>query len=208
MKLYPPLYKTGSGIPRDLNSLISLLSQRFGENPDMYKPFGLKGHNGLDWPCPEGTELYASHDGRVTQVSTDEKAGMGVVIEGVDGKTIYWHMSKVIAPKGILVQRGDLIGLSGNTGFSTGPHLHFGYKPLPIDRSNGYDGAVDPKPLLVWDVLPSNSIRMTKEEVRNLYRLAFYREPDAGELTYWEGKPLGEFLKAAIVDRAAFLQKP
>jgi hypothetical protein len=48
----------------------------------MYAQFGIKGHNGLDWPCPEGTELYASHDGRVTQVSTDEKAGMGVVILG------------------------------------------------------------------------------------------------------------------------------
>ena len=51
-----------------------------------------------------------------------------------------------------------------------------------------------------------NDTPMTKAEVTKLYVLAFYREPDAGELAHWEGKPLKEFLSTAIKDRAAFLK--
>ena len=49
---------------------------------------------------------------------------------------------------------------------------------------------------------------MTSEEVKKIYRLAFYRDPDAGELTHWSGKPLLEFLNTAITDRANFLNSP
>lgn len=211
--IYPPIrvfYDRIANREHEIESVKHLLackSQGFGENPDMYAPMGLKGHNGLDWGLKEGTPIYASHNGRVTQVSTDEKAGLGVVITDSDKKTIYWHMSKVIAVKNVLVDSGDIIGLSGNTGFSTGPHLHFGYKPLingnVEDRDNGFDGAVDPSPFFVW--FENN---MTREDVRNLYRLAFYREPTAQETDYWAGKPLADFLKTAIADRATFLQKP
>lgn len=57
-------------------------------------------------------------------------------------------------------------------------------------------------------VVTLKSKHMSQDEVRDLYRLAFYREPDAGELAYWTGKALADFLKTAIVDRAAFLSKP
>jgi hypothetical protein len=49
---------------------------------------------------------------------------------------------------------------------------------------------------------------MTSEEVRKQYRLSFYRDPDAGELAYWTGRPLLEFLNTAIKDRAEFLNSP
>lgn len=48
---------------------------------------------------------------------------------------------------------------------------------------------------------------MNQDEVKKLYVLAFYREPDAGELTFWTGKPLSEFLTTAIKDRSVFLQQ-
>jgi hypothetical protein len=54
-------------------------------------------------------------------------------------------------------------------------------------------------------VLTRNTRTMTAEEVKKQYRLSFYRDPDAGELAYWTGRPLLEFLNTAIKDRAIFL---
>lgn len=56
-------------------------------------------------------------------------------------------------------------------------------------------------------VLSPNKKTMSEQEVRDIYKLAFYRLPDAGELAFWVGKPLAEFLKTAIKDRANFLSQ-
>jgi hypothetical protein len=54
-------------------------------------------------------------------------------------------------------------------------------------------------------VVTKRTQTMTADEVKNLYKLAFYRLPSEDELTYWTGKALADFLKTAISDRAAFL---
>ena len=196
---------THNVVLKNLDEFFKCQTQGFGGNYDIYKQFGIQGHNGLDIAYENGTEVFASHDGIVSFAGQDSSAGKGVTIDGDGIRTIYWHHLEILVVFGQRVSAGELIAKGDSTGFSTGPHLHYGLKLLDssgnvLDRDNGYDGAVDATPFLIW-----YNASMTQEEVRNLYRLAFYREPDAGELTYWSGKALADFLKTAIADRATFL---
>lgn len=86
-----------------------------------------KMHTGMDFTASQGTEIYATGDGIV---ETAEAASIGygrhIIIEhGYGYQTLYGHMSRVKVHKGQKVKRGDLIGYVGNTGSSTGPHLHY-----------------------------------------------------------------------------------
>lgn len=82
-------------------------------------------HRGLDIAIPEGTELYASLDGTVLYASYDDSYGNYVVIQDASGYSVrYAHMSSVSVSEGQTVMHGELVGYSGNTGGSTGPHLH------------------------------------------------------------------------------------
>lgn len=89
-------------------------------------------HNGVDIAMEQGTPLYAAGAGTVIKAGwLDASAGIGVVIQHDDGIiTQYYHMSSTAVPRGVRVEKGTLIGRSGNTGFSTGPHLHFGVRIL------------------------------------------------------------------------------
>lgn len=105
-------------------------------------------HGGLDIGCPEGTKLYAINSGTVASVGNnpDAKAGIHVIIEhenDILGNTssIYMHCTEILVEPGDKIEKGQLIALSGNTGNSTGPHLHIGIK----DSSGTY---IDPEPLL------------------------------------------------------------
>lgn len=84
-------------------------------------------HFGQDFSCPIGTEVFATGAG-VVAFAGNQKDGFGikVVIEhGYGYRTIYGHLSEFSVKRGQKVSRGDFIGLSGNTGTSTGPHLHY-----------------------------------------------------------------------------------
>jgi murein DD-endopeptidase MepM/ murein hydrolase activator NlpD len=84
-------------------------------------------HNGQDFEVPYGTEVYATGDGSVTE-SGYNSGGFGnciVIDHGYGFQTVYGHLSNIRVPKGMNVKRGDLIGISGSTGQSTGPHLHY-----------------------------------------------------------------------------------
>jgi hypothetical protein len=97
-------------------------------------------HSGIDLAMPEGTELRSIFNGIVEKVYDGSgKIGEGVKIQTEDGQhLIYGHMSDVKVHVGDKIHEGDVIGLSGNTGLSTGPHLHFGM----TDQS----GLIDPTP--------------------------------------------------------------
>lgn len=89
------------------------------------------GHNGYDFAMPQGTPLRSIQEGTVTQVVDygRENIGKGVLVQWEDGKTaIYGHMSETTVHPGDHVDVGSLLGYSGNTGHSLGPHLHFGLK--------------------------------------------------------------------------------
>lgn len=83
-------------------------------------------HNGVDFAMPRGTPVISTGNGRVTRVAFQRYAGNYIVIDEFGPfSTRYLHLSKVLVHKGQHVARGQVIGLSGNTGRSTGPHLHY-----------------------------------------------------------------------------------
>ncbi len=83
-------------------------------------------HQGMDFTAPTGTDIYATGNGTVIHSGWKQGYGKTVVIDhGFGYKTAYAHMHKLIAEKGQKVNRGDIIGLVGNSGRSTGPHLHY-----------------------------------------------------------------------------------
>jgi hypothetical protein len=100
-----------------------------------------KAHSGIDFAMPEGTTLRSVTSGVVDQVYNGTgNIGYGLSIRMPNGtRTIYGHLSEIKAHVGDKIHAGDVIGLSGNTGNSTGPHLHFGMK-------NASGQFVDPTP--------------------------------------------------------------
>ena len=83
-------------------------------------------HGAIDWATPVGTAVMASCGGTVTHAGWMSSYGYCIFIKHPDGKeTRYAHLSKVLVSKGDYVSQGQKIALSGNTGVSTGPHVHF-----------------------------------------------------------------------------------
>ncbi|MDO4530340.1 MAG: M23 family metallopeptidase [Bacillota bacterium] len=83
-------------------------------------------HNGLDIAAAEGTEVLAVKSGVVTEVRTSATYGKLLQYETEDGYTVmYAHLSKVLVKKGEQIRQGQVVARSGNTGLSTGPHLHY-----------------------------------------------------------------------------------
>lgn len=83
-------------------------------------------HNGVDLAVPEGTVIVAAQDATVSVAGEDDVNGKYIVLDhGYGVKTSYCHLSELEVEGGDEVERGSEIALSGNTGRSTGPHLHF-----------------------------------------------------------------------------------
>jgi murein DD-endopeptidase MepM/ murein hydrolase activator NlpD len=83
-------------------------------------------HNGIDIAAPTGTGVYSYASGTVISVSQNNTLGKYIAIDHGNGLvTRYLHLSKFNVEKGDKVSTGDRIGSVGNTGYSTGPHLHF-----------------------------------------------------------------------------------
>jgi murein DD-endopeptidase MepM/ murein hydrolase activator NlpD len=84
-------------------------------------------HPGMDFRANRGDKIKATADAVVKKVSYDDDYGHHVILSHGNGfETLYAHMQKVLVKKGEKVKRGQAIGLVGNTGRSTGPHLHYG----------------------------------------------------------------------------------
>ncbi len=102
----------------------------------MSSPFGMRQspttgassyHQGVDLAAPQGTPIYASRAGVVTIATYSSSAGYYVTINHGDGfSSIYMHMTNYVVGAGSAVSAGQLIGYVGNTGITTGYHLHFG----------------------------------------------------------------------------------
>lgn len=83
-------------------------------------------HDGLDIGAPMKTPVKASAGGRVALIGYDARMGNSIAIDhGYGIETHYGHLAKILVKRGQKIKRGDIIGLVGNTGFSTGPHLHY-----------------------------------------------------------------------------------
>ncbi len=123
----PKIVERGTKIPPTYVKPISggRLSSSFGRRKAPKKGASTY-HKGVDWATPTGTAVYASCGGTVAKAGWGSGYGYVVYINHEDGRqTRYGHLSKVLVKAGQTVKQGDKIALSGNTGVSTGPHLHF-----------------------------------------------------------------------------------
>jgi murein DD-endopeptidase MepM/ murein hydrolase activator NlpD len=146
------------------------ITQKFGvdfkKNGKLfYKNLGLKGHNGLDFRAKVGTPVFASIEG-IVKIGDEKKSGYGkfVKIRNSEKKIeiVVAHLSKISVKNNSKIETGDQLGLTGNSGGSTGPHLHFGLRFLMengddvfnwpvLNYKNGFWGYLDPtKFLLTW----------------------------------------------------------
>jgi len=83
-------------------------------------------HLGVDLKAPEKTEIYAVNEGKVVSILSLPNYGKTVIIDhGLDIFSLYLHLEEFKVSEGQMVKRGQLIGLSGDTGYTTAPHLHF-----------------------------------------------------------------------------------
>ena len=122
----------------------------------VYAQFGLKGHNGIDYGTPEGTPIYAPHDGKVIEAAFDKNGyGMYVKIENDKEGSILAHLKSFVVNPGDVLTEGTQIGLSNNTGNSTGAHLHWGYFRKPRNKTDGYSGTTNPFPFLTENQNPA-----------------------------------------------------
>ena len=100
------------------------VSSRFGLRTDPFNPAAMARHDGIDLIAPKGAEVYSMFAGKVIRAGQDKRSGKYVVIQHGDYTIAYCHLSRQTAQPGDLVCPGDIIGLVGSTGRSTGPHLH------------------------------------------------------------------------------------
>lgn len=139
----------------------------------IYAQFGLKGHNGVDYGCPTGTPILAPHDGKVIEAAFDAMGyGMYVKIENDKEGSILAHLKSFVVNQGDIITEGTEIGLSDNTGNSTGNHLHWGYFRKPRNKSDGYSGTTNPFPYLTENqpipTPPIESIDVLKQKIENM----------------------------------------
>lgn len=116
------------------------VSTRFGVKDSLHP----HGHSGIDLVMSSGTELHSPVDGVVTEILNygNRNVGKGIVIETDDHQSVIMgHLSDIKVHEGQTIHEGDIVALSGNTGHSTGAHLHLGLKD-----DTGH--IIDPQPLL------------------------------------------------------------
>jgi murein DD-endopeptidase MepM/ murein hydrolase activator NlpD len=127
MEAVPKIVERGTKIPPTYIKPISggRLSSGFGKRSAPTKGASTY-HKGVDWAVSTGTPVYASCGGTVAKAGWGSGYGYVVYINHEDGRqTRYGHLSKVLVKAGQTVKQGEKIALSGNTGITTGAHLHF-----------------------------------------------------------------------------------
>lgn len=143
-------------IPSGTPSAYKLISDSFGWRTH---PITKKRafHDGMDFSCQLGTPVHATADGVVTMADWDGGYGLKVEIDhGYGFKTVYAHLSKALVSRGDVVAKGDDIALSGNTGGSTGAHLHY--------EVHFMNNKLNPKPFADWNQYrPSSIFKQVKE---------------------------------------------
>ncbi|MDQ5954646.1 MAG: hypothetical protein QG583_574 [Patescibacteria group bacterium] len=120
---------SGTGIAKGGSSVSSVAGYFIKPVPGSIKSRGVKpGHKGVDFAAPTGTPILAAASGKVLKAAMGWNGAFGnmVIVQHSNGTlTLYAHMSKIATSTGSQVTQGQVIGYVGNTGRSTGPHLHF-----------------------------------------------------------------------------------
>ena len=108
--------------------LTASVSSPFGPRTPFWTPLGWTSdfHNGVDLPAPHGTPIFCPAPGKVAASYFDSAGGQTVVVRFDDGTgAMFIHMEGLQLAQGTVVRRGDIIGVVGTSGLSTGDHLHF-----------------------------------------------------------------------------------
>lgn len=126
------------------------LGQGFGVNPDTYRGLGMPGHNGWDFPANTGHDVYAPEAGVISAGEDASGYGHFLKLQGDSGwQHIFGHLLNYVVSAG-RVSEGQLIAHVDSTGFSTGPHLHWGTRPPGQTNFSGQNfyGYVNPQQFL------------------------------------------------------------
>ncbi|TAL57735.1 MAG: M23 family metallopeptidase [Bacteroidetes bacterium] len=130
-----------------LRPVLGKITSKFGFRTDPKTGAANVFHNGIDLAIPIGTQIKSPMPGIVDAITTGGIGGNQVIIKHNNGyKTGYSHLTKALVKKGDKVKQGDVIALSGNTGKSTGPHLH-----LTLTDPSG--AKVDPQKMIYSEVV-------------------------------------------------------
>ena len=138
-----------------INKQLTLLTTSYGMRINPFQKV-LRSHQGVDYAIPEGSRVFATADGTVKEVSLrNSTSGQTVVIDHGGGyETLYSHLGRIGVRRGQRVRRGDIIALSGNSGLSLAPHLHYEV------RCNGM--RVDPIHYFFMELSPDDYQRMMR----------------------------------------------
>ena len=131
------------------------VNSEFGPRPSSW-PWARKFHSGIDIGAARGTPVRAPTAGKVSFAGVRSEYGLTVILDHGRGvKTLYGHLQEPLVTRGQKVQQGQLIGLTGNSGKSSGPHLHYEIivKGKPVnprrylrDSAGSLDAAVSRSP--------------------------------------------------------------
>lgn len=188
------------------------ITQQFGANPADYAQFGLAGHNGTDYGTPSGVSIVAAQSGFMTVLNDPGGFGNYVVVDGGGYRTLYAHLSRATT-SGYVVE-GQEIAISGNTGNSTGPHLHFGVRPVDYNPNNGYNGYIDPQTVINQegdDVITKDdrdNVRIINSEVAGWdFEKVHTGAYDNQEMKAWVGQPWSKMIQEKWAGSEAFRTK-
>ena len=133
---------------------------------ESYYQFGLLGHNGEDYGCPAWTPILTPHSGIIKEATLDSGYGNYIKVENENETSILAHLSKISVEINSQVQEGQLIGYSGNTGNSTGAHLHWGYyRTKTRDKDNGFNGYIDQTDWLNSEIIANSTANFTDQTI-------------------------------------------
>lgn len=138
-----------------INGELTLLTASFGMRIHPFNKI-LSQHDGVDFTVPEGSRVFATADGVVKDaIRRSSSTGFTIIIDHGNGyETTYSHLQDMLVRKGQSVSRGDIIALTGNTGLSLVPHLHYEVRHKGV--------AVDPVHYFFMELTPVEYQRMIR----------------------------------------------
>lgn len=164
-----------------------------------FRPPSRPNHEGIDIPKPVGTLAFAVLPGKVILAENSHGApGITVMLSINDGEyhVRYNHLSKISVKLGQVIREGTVVGLTGNTGKSTGPHLHFAvYKKT----SRGYV-AINPVPWLAAGQASGGGSKPINPTGKDDEMLAIYEGPDSQAAKKWVDLRTGKALRSVTGD--------
>lgn len=147
-----------------------------------YAQYGMQGHNGIDYGLPTGTPVVAVEAGIIRSGFEANGYGRFIFLTNDTGtQFVYGHLSVIQIASG-RVNPGQQIGLSGNTGNSSGPHLHFGIRPPNSNNNNGFLGYTDPLPYF-----KGGEVKMNQEDANMVAISVMHVDPKTVSTAYFIG---------------------